>query len=81
MATAEEITKEINQRISVDIKHFKGVLPERYAIAWAGYIASLYEWSFISQKDFAELDSLLPRVSEPDPVAEIFTGRDNDDDE
>ncbi len=77
MATAEEMTEEINQRISADIRHFNGILPERYAIAWAGYIASLYEWSFISQKNFAELDSLLPRVSEPDPVAGIFTGRED----
>lgn len=79
MATAEEIAGEIKQRILADIKHFKGKLPERYAIAWAGYIASLYEWSFISQKSFAELDSLLPRVSEPDPVADIFAGRDDGD--
>lgn len=75
MATA----KEIKQRILADKKHFNNKLPERYAIAWAGYIAGLYEWSFISQENYAELDALLPRVSKPDPVAEIFLGRDNEE--
>jgi hypothetical protein len=79
MATAEEISEEINQRILDDIKHFKGTLPERNTIAWGGYIASLYEWSFVSQEQFAKLVSLLPKISEPNPIAEIFEGRDDEE--
>lgn len=78
MATSEEIAEEINQRISDDIKHFKGTLPERNAIAWGGYIASLYEWKVVTQEQFAELVSLLPKISEPNPVAEIFEGREEE---
>ena len=74
MATAEEIAEGIEQRILDDIKHFEGILPERYAIVWGGYIASLYEWSFVTQEQFIKLASLLPRISEPNPVAEIWGG-------
>lgn len=79
MVTAEEMVEEIKQRVSADIKHFKGNLPERYSIAWGGYIASLYEWSFISQEQFAEVTRLLPKISEPNPIAEIFAGREDED--
>ena len=45
MPTEEEIVKELASRINADLEHFAMVMPERYAIAWGGYIASLYEWS------------------------------------
>ncbi len=79
MATKEEIAQEIKIRILADVKHFNNNLPERYSIAWGGYIASLYEWSFITQEHYAELENILPKVSEPDPIAEIFEGRNNED--
>lgn len=79
MATADEIANEIASRIKADIKHFKGNLPERYSLAWHGYIASLYEWSFISQESYAKLFNYLPPLSSPNPVAEIFEGRDDED--
>ena len=80
MATKEEIANELEARIIADVKHFKGSLPERYSLAWHGYIASLYEWSFITQEHYANLFDILPRLSEPNPVAEIFAGREDDDD-
>lgn len=79
MSTPKEIAEEIKTRIWADKKYFNNSLPERYAIAWGGYIASLYEWSFITQEHFAELESLLPRISEPNPVADIFAGREDGD--
>ena len=79
MATKEEIAGELEVRIIADVKHFKGNLPERYSLAWHGYIAGLYEWSFITQEHYAKLFDILPRLSEPNPVAEIFTGREDDD--
>jgi hypothetical protein len=77
--TATELTKDIEDRIQSDIKHFKERMPERYSIAWHGYIASLYEFSFISQEHYAKLFDLLPKINEPNPIAEIFSGRDEDD--
>ena len=79
MPTEEEIAREINSRILADIKHFNKNLPERYSIAWGGYIAGLYEWSFISRESFVELNNLLPKVEAPDPIADIFAGREEDE--
>jgi hypothetical protein len=79
MITKEEIEQLIKHRIKADIKHFNGSLSERYSIAWHGYIASLYEFSFIEEENYARLFDLLPRVESPNPIAEIFEGRDNDD--
>jgi hypothetical protein len=81
MANQEEIAKELAKRIRADTRHFEGKLPERYSLAWGGYIAGLYEWGTIDLSYYRGLNNLLPGVSEPDPVAEIFTGRDDDDDE
>lgn len=80
MATAEEIAKEMEERIRTDIKHFKGTLPERYALAWNGYIAGLYEWDAIDLGWYRRLVGILPKTNEPDPIAEIFLGRDEEDD-
>ena len=78
--TAEEMTKDIEGRILADINHFEGDLPERYSIAWNGYIASLYEFSIIGQEHYAKLSKLLPKVEPPDPILDIFEGRHDDDD-
>lgn len=77
MATKEEIEKEIETRIKADIKHFQGNLPERYALAWNGYLAGLYEWSLIERYNY--LVNLLPKISKPDPILEIFEGRHNEE--
>jgi len=77
MATQEEIAKELAKRIRADIEHFEGKLPEKYALAWGGYVAGLYEWGTIDLSYYRGLNDLLPKVSEPDPVAEIFVGREN----
>ena len=79
--TSVEMAKDIELRILADVKHFESNLPERYSIAWHGYIASLYEFSIIGQDHYAKLSSLLPKVGNPNPIAEIFEGRHDDDDE
>jgi len=68
---------ELRSRINDDIDHFRGQLPERYAIAWGGYIAALLEWGAISVDDHARLFDMLPRV-ENNPVLAILLGRPND---
>jgi hypothetical protein len=77
--TQEEIAKELENRIRHDIEHFKGELPEKYAVAWHGYIAGLYEWKVILLNHYSHLVAVLPSIGEPDPIAEIFSGRDEDD--
>ncbi len=67
--------EELRQRIKKDIAHFQGQLPERYAIAWGGYLAALLEWSVIDIPTYDDLSSLLPQVGD-DPAAEILRGRD-----
>jgi hypothetical protein len=75
----EEIFKELENRIRHDTEHFKGELPEKYSMAWHGYIAGLYEWEVITLKHYGNLVSILPKTEGDDPIAEIFSGRDEDD--
>lgn len=77
--TKEEIANELESRISADIKHFSGDLPEKYAIAWQGYIAGLYEWKILELGYYRRLSKILPSVGEPNVIAEIFEGRDDDE--
>jgi len=77
--TEEEIVKELASRIKADVEHFKGNLPERYSIAWRGYLAGLYEWNAIEFGYYRSLTDLLPKIEEPSPIAEIFAGRDNNE--
>ena len=77
MATKEEIETELEARIEADINHFEGNLPERYALAWNGYLAGLYEWGLIERYNY--LVNLLPVISKPDPILEIFEGRNGED--
>ncbi len=79
MPTEEEIAKELASRIKADIKHYGGLLPERYTIAWRGYLAGLYEWNVIEFGYYRTLTDLLPEIEEPSPIAEIFAGRDDDE--
>ena len=77
--TEEQIAKELENRIRADINHFEGDLPEKYSIAWHGYIAGLYEWKTITLGYYRKLTDILPSVGEPNVIAEIFEGRDNDE--
>ncbi len=74
-----EIVTELNNRINRDIGHFMGNLPERYALAWHGYIAGLYEWNVIDLKAYGQLVDILPKTTQPDPIVEIFEGRDDEE--
>lgn len=41
--TKQELAEMIEIRIKSDIRHFQGELPERYALAWHGYVAGVFE--------------------------------------
>src|SRR5437764_10200844 len=65
---------ELRTRIRRDIGHFGGALPERYVLAWDGYLAALLEWGLLSVSDHAALQNLLPPL-EDNPVVSILLGR------
>jgi hypothetical protein len=67
---------ELEAWIQADISAFQGRLPERYAIAWHGYLAALVEWQMIAMPLHSKLSNLLPKVSDPNPIMTIFSGRD-----
>lgn len=71
--------EELTNRINRDIDHFDGCLPERFAIAWRGYLAALLEWQLISVSNHDQLSDLLPQLEEPDPVVAIMLGRDHEE--
>lgn len=77
--TNKEIVQTIELRIRADIKHFNGALPERFTLAWQGYVAGAFEWGNLQPPDYKYLVSLLPKVESPNPILEIFEGRDDDE--
>lgn len=78
MASKEEIATEMENRIKADIKYFDDDLPERYALAWQGYLAGIFEWGLIDIPHYDHLLNLLPKISDPNPILDIFEGRDDD---
>ena len=79
MASSKEIAAELEKRIRADFKHFGGEMPERYVIAWEGYLAGLYEWGVLEGEDYFPLTNLFPSIGQPDPIADIFAGRDDEE--
>lgn len=75
MDTRVDVLDELKYRIQSDIDAFEGKLPERYALAWHGYLAGLLEWGVIDIPSYDELFKLLPSIQEPNPIATIFSGR------
>lgn len=74
--TNEENTEMIKSRINADVIHFEGSLPERYALAWHGYLAGAFECGGIEIQSYSYLVDLLPKIKDPNPILEIFDGRD-----
>ena len=68
-----------NRRYS-ETTHYGGALPERFAVAWAGYLAAMLDWGLIEISAYDRLTELLPRreSTEEDPILAIFLGRDGD---
>jgi hypothetical protein len=77
MRTALQIYEELKHRIQADITAFNGTLPEKYSIAWQGYLAGLVEWKVITFPFYCQLEKLLPEVTEPNPIVTIFSGRED----
>jgi hypothetical protein len=75
LAESNDMAGEIAYRIQADAKHFDGVLPEKYAIAWRGYLAALLEWNLISNLQYEALLDHIPPI-EDDPAVAILRGRD-----
>lgn len=77
---SDSIADELGRRIRRDIDHYGGALPERFALAWAGYLAAMLEWGLIKISAYDRLTDLLPRhgSTDEDPILAIFLGRDDD---
>lgn len=75
MAESKDIGEEIAYRIQADAIHFGGVLTEKYAIAWRGYLAAMLEWNLISNLQYESLLAHIPPI-EDDPAVAILRGRD-----
>lgn len=65
---------ELVYRLQMDIDHAAGILPERVAIAWAGYYAALLEWDLISRENYFRLADMLPELHD-NPAGQILAGR------
>lgn len=72
LAKSERILGNIRYRIQEQIDHFGGVLPERHAIAWAGYLAALFEEGLLDYPHYVELTDMLPEIPAPNPIADVF---------
>lgn len=75
---SKAITEQLRIRLNNDRAYFKGQIPERYAIAWHGYLLAVVEWGVIDQGQCDELLRLLPKV-EDDPSIAIALGREDPD--
>jgi hypothetical protein len=74
MTASRDISSELSDRIQADIDHFGGVLPERTAISWRGYLAAMLEWNLISVAEYDALLACIPPVN-GDPAIAILMGR------
>ena len=72
MANSERIRKGLRYRIQEQINYFGGVLPERHAIAWGGFLAGIFEEGILDVRHYDELVDMLPEISNPDPIRDIF---------
>ena len=75
MSNGLDIEEQLRIRIQADVDAFNGDLPERYALAWHGYLAGVVEWTAISFDAYGRLLGLLPKISDPNPIDTIFLGR------
>ncbi|MGI9056289.1 MAG: hypothetical protein ACR2F2_10870 [Pyrinomonadaceae bacterium] len=76
--TKEEIAEEIKSRILADVHALGGNLPERFSLAWHGYLAALLEWQIIEIPQYDDLFEMLPEINDPNPVTTIFSGREDE---
>ena len=42
------VFSEVKLRIEADIAHFAGQLSRDFTLAWAGYLAGIFEWGTIT---------------------------------
>jgi hypothetical protein len=65
--------QELKERIQNEIEYSGGILPERVALVWDGYLAGLLEWGLITPSQHKQLSDMLPEIPN-NPVMRIFLG-------
>ena len=70
---SDDIFRELEHRIEAHADSLGGVLPERAAIAWHGYLAAMIEWGLLSVAQHEALIARLPRIDD-DPALGILVG-------
>ena len=68
-------TQEIKARIQSEKDCFGGILPERVALVWDGYLAGLLEWGLITPSEHKQFSDMLPEILN-NPVMRVFLGHD-----
>lgn len=74
MTASRDVFAELSHRIQADIQHFGGVMPEKTAISWRGYLAAMLEWDLIAVAQYDALLARIPSVND-DPAVAILQGR------
>ncbi len=74
MTASRDVSSELSYRIQADIDHFGGVLPEKTAISWRGYLAAMSGWNLIPVAQYEALLARIPLVND-DPAIAILRGR------
>ena len=72
LARSQRILDNVRFRIQEQIDYFGGVLSERHAIAWGGFLAALLEEGILDYPHYIELTDMLPKIPEPNPIADVF---------
>lgn len=72
LPASEDLKKKLLHRLQQHIAYFNGELPERYVIAWTSFLAGYFEAGVLDFRHYSELLELLPKITLPDPIADIF---------
>ena len=62
MRPSDWIARDLRRRIQQDKDFFGGSLPDRFTIAWRGYLTGLNDWKLLTDEDYHSLMITLPSV-------------------
>ena len=66
------IRDNLKHRIEEQLRAFELGMPEAHILAWKGYLAGAFEWGELDFPEYQELDHMLPALTTPNPVGDLF---------